>query len=865
MTTQVCPQCKTPVPREGSRFCNQCGADLREFAAASKVGDAGVAEAQSAAQFLPSVRLQTGPAETITMASQDESNLPVAVPEAALHILLRDGSVIERDLSAAETRLGKGARNDIILPDASVSNSHALIRRENGGFILSDLGSRNGTLLNEARLSEPRPLQHGDLIKMGHCTITFRLRDVESTASMPRTVLLGDLQPPPPPAPPGPKKIAITEDALAQALVAAGLVASGEMERVRGGTAGRRLARALLEENLVTEIGLRDLMSRTFNLAPVGLQTMEVDAATAVRLRPEFLRERLVCPVVGQQPDRLMLAVADPTDRATLEEIERRLGKSASLRLAMPSEIVAQLDAHFTPRLVGVTPTGEKLETLLNQSELEIGKAAHNKLVIADPTVSSTHAIVLARDGGYSIVDLGSSNGTFINDQRLGAEAHTLQHGDKIQLGQVVLAFRNPAETTENKTARLSPEALEEIRQRAMGQPAAAGGVRTDRASWSIPAANVATTANSDTVETEEERAERKRKKKEKDKNSWFSPNALSRIVAQILGASVMLLGTYFLISRNQQPSNNGSSSGGGGANSGAVVTERFAALGSWHGFNTGLFGGALETSSVAAVPGTNGVLMVVDSDNDAARWVQLDESGKQVGSIKKIPLGVSFDDPEAITYGGGYAYLLASQADPTNGPRNAIVRFDFNSETQTQRSVEMIPDLRAFLLQNVTEIATLGTPSGKDGGLNIEGLAWDPINERLLLGLRSPLLGNQAVVIPLKLRERRGAFNLDNLKVDEPRVMFLALEGHGVRDLTYDPRLKSFLIISGAPENEKKTDFVLWEWTGQSDARPTKLMTLDDKMKPEGISSVTIGGRSFVFLVGDAGSYLKLDYANTR
>lgn len=796
-------------------------------------------------------------------ASQNQPNSPTAAPEAALHILLRDGTVIERDVTAAETRLGKGAQNDIILPDASVSSTHALIRRENGGFTLSDLGSRNGTLLNEARVTEPRPLQHGDLIKMGHCTITFRLRDIESTASMPRTVLLGDLQPPPPPAPPGPKKMAITEDALAQALVDAGLVAPAEMERVRATTRGRRLARALLEENLVTEIGLRDLMSRTFNLAPVGLQTMEVDATTAVRLRPEFLRERLVCPVIGQQPDRLMLAVADPTDRPTLEEIERRTGKPASLRLAMPSEIVAQLDAHFTPRLIGALPSGEKIEALLNQSELEIGKAAHNKLVIADPTVSSTHAIVLARDGGYSIVDLGSSNGTFINDQRLSTEAHTLQHGDKIQLGQVVLAFRNPAETTENKTSRLSPEALEEIRRRAAGQPAAVGGVRTDPASWSIPATNVATAATSGVVETDEEKAERKRKKKEKDKNSWFNPNALSRIVAQVLGALVTGLITYLLISRSLQMGSNNQSSGGG--NPGTVVTERFAAPGSWQGFSTGFLGGALETSGVAAVTGTNGVLMVVDSDNDAARWMQLDENGKQVGSIKKVPLGVYFNDPEAITYGGGYAYLLASQADPKDGPRNAIVRFDFNAETQMQRSAESIPDLRAFLLQNVTEIATLGAPPGAEGGLNIEGMTWDPINERLLLGLRSPLLGNQAVLIPIKLRDPRGAFNLDNLKVDEPRIMFLALDGHGVRDLTYDPRLKSFLVISGAPENAQKTDFVLWEWTGQPDARPTKLMTLDDKMKPEGITSATINGRSFVFLVGDAGSYLKLDYANTR
>jgi hypothetical protein len=37
--------------------------------------------------------------------------------------------------------------------------------------------------------------------------------------------------------------------------------------------------------------------------------------------------------------------------------------------------------------------------------------------------------------------------------------------------------------------------------------------------------------------------------------------------------------------------------------------------------------------------------------------------------------------------------------------------------------------------------------------------------------------------------------------------------------------------------------------------------MTLEDKKKPEGIASVTINSRGFAFVVGDAGSYLRLDY----
>ena len=137
------------------------------------------------------------------------------------------------------------------------------------------------------------------------------------------------------------------------------------------------------------------------------------------------------------------------------------------LHLATWTQISEQIEAFYGPKLIGVLPTGEKLRYMINQAEIEIGKASHNNIVIADPTVSNTHAILMVRDGGYSIVDLGSRNGTFVNGERLGTHSHTLRHGDAIQLGQTVLTFRNSGETTENVTATLSAEALEEIRRRA--------------------------------------------------------------------------------------------------------------------------------------------------------------------------------------------------------------------------------------------------------------------------------------------------------------------------------------------------------------------------------------------------------------
>ncbi|HEX5084936.1 MAG TPA: DUF3616 domain-containing protein [Blastocatellia bacterium] len=779
---------------------------------------------------------------------KDDATLPR--PEALLRIVMRDGSVAEREITQNEVTLGKGPQNDIILPDASVSTAHAVIRFEDGVFKINDLGSRNGTLVNDARIAEWREIRHGDLIKMGHCALTFRLKEAGDTLSMPQRTLIMAATPTPPPAPPAPKAAPMTEDSLAAALVSSGMVAQGEIERLRGRDArGRRLYRALIEEKIANETELRDLMSRTFNLPPVELKTLDVDAPVATALRKPFLLERLLCPVVIQ-PGYLALAVADPTDKAAIDEAERLTHKKATLRLATPSEIAAHLAKFFNPRLIGVMPSGEKIEAIIDQPETDIGKAPHNRIVLSDPTVSGAHAMVLARDGGYNIVDLGSSNGTFVNGRKLGNESQVLQNGDKIQLGQALLTFRNPAETAESKTARLSPEALEEIRFRATTRAPQSAG-----AAWgpgSVAGMN------------DDDRVEKKKKKKDKEKdvkNSWFNPNTLGRIVAQVVGAVATGVVTIYLIRSGIRPGD-GSNGGGGGIEKRADKLSRTA---SWGKFKLGLFSLAtVEASGVAFAPGLNGVLFVPDSSENEVDWMQLDENGEQVGDIKPIPLNVSFRDPEALTYGNSFFYLITSQSNPGNGPQNAIVRFEINPETRALRGQpEIINDFRQFLLQNVTTIAASGAPDGRQGGLNIEGLAWDPNRERLLVGLRGPQIGGpggQAAIVPIKLRDPRGKFTRENLKVDQPEVIVLSLGGQAVRDITYDPQLKSFLIISGVHEGGQRTDFGLWEWDGVSPT-PIRLMTLEDEEKPEGVTSVSINGRSYVFVVGDAGRHIKLDY----
>ena len=63
---------------------------------------------------------------------------------------------------------------DVLLPDPQVSRRHARVRLEGDRPVVEDLGSRNGTYVNDEQVTEPRSLEVGDLVRFG--TVAWRLR-----------------------------------------------------------------------------------------------------------------------------------------------------------------------------------------------------------------------------------------------------------------------------------------------------------------------------------------------------------------------------------------------------------------------------------------------------------------------------------------------------------------------------------------------------------------------------------------------------------------------------------------------------------------------------------------------------------------
>ena len=69
--------------------------------------------------------------------------------------------------------LGRGDAAEIRLEDPFASSRHARILRQAGAVVLEDLGSTNGTYLNEELLHGPAPLHHGDRVRIGDSEFSY--------------------------------------------------------------------------------------------------------------------------------------------------------------------------------------------------------------------------------------------------------------------------------------------------------------------------------------------------------------------------------------------------------------------------------------------------------------------------------------------------------------------------------------------------------------------------------------------------------------------------------------------------------------------------------------------------------------------
>ncbi|KAF0107237.1 MAG: winged helix family two component response transcriptional regulator [Anaerolineaceae bacterium] len=86
---------------------------------------------------------------------------------------LTDPQKHEHILPPESAVIGRAVECDVVIASARVSREHARLRREGRKWFLEDLGSTNGTFLNDERIPRPMELRDGDQISIGEVIFTF--------------------------------------------------------------------------------------------------------------------------------------------------------------------------------------------------------------------------------------------------------------------------------------------------------------------------------------------------------------------------------------------------------------------------------------------------------------------------------------------------------------------------------------------------------------------------------------------------------------------------------------------------------------------------------------------------------------------
>jgi pSer/pThr/pTyr-binding forkhead associated (FHA) protein len=102
------------------------------------------------------------------------------IPYARLE--LRDGETTIETFQLVEfNSIGRETGNTIFLEDDTVSAHHANLVYEKGQWLLEDLGSHNGTIVNEIQIEEPIVVAHGDQIRLGKVLLALSMQKDEHT------------------------------------------------------------------------------------------------------------------------------------------------------------------------------------------------------------------------------------------------------------------------------------------------------------------------------------------------------------------------------------------------------------------------------------------------------------------------------------------------------------------------------------------------------------------------------------------------------------------------------------------------------------------------------------------------------------
>ena len=291
------------------------------------------------------------------------------------------------------------------------------------------------------------------------------------------------------------------------------------------------------------------------------------------------------------------------------------------------------------------------------------------------------------------------------------------------------------------------------------------------------------------------------------------------------------------------------------------------------------MFNGVYEPSAVQQLP--DGKLLIAeDEPNHAFSIVSIDKTGRFIEDEAldtRVITGFKrrLSDLEALARDDeGFIYALTSHSRTRKGNRSPdrehLMRFkiqdgnvlgltSYDNLTQVLETDHKLHDL-------IRE-RTKAEVSFEE--INIEGMAFDPVKKRLVLGFRDPEFNNMALVAfisnPKDVFERNAQPEFDEVAV-------LDIDGGGIRSLNYDPVLKNYVIANEVKDENGQKFSQLWTWSGNPTDEPQKisLPNLQHITNVEAVDSITVNGKPQMILMGDEGNasqkitakYMLVDYS---
>lgn len=132
-------------------------------------------------------------------------------------------------------------------------------------------------------------------------------------------------------------------------------------------------------------------------------------------------------------------------------EPDRRFGSMKELRSALVgvrnpprigkrhvSDPKSATSTHLALRFISGKYAGGEYP-IPRTGRIEVGRSSELEMVIVEEMVSRRHAVFESRDWVLTLQDLGSTNGTFVNGERIGTQPRTLREGDRVLIGTSIL------------------------------------------------------------------------------------------------------------------------------------------------------------------------------------------------------------------------------------------------------------------------------------------------------------------------------------------------------------------------------------------------------------------------------------------